>query len=67
MAALRRVPEKRLRVFELAAELLDASGELDADAAAGRAPEIALAAAEAEAYARATGLATAALRRLPPR
>ena len=64
---VRRVPEKRLRVFELAAALLDARGDLDVDAAAARAPEVALAAAEAEAYARATVLAVAALRRLPPR
>ena len=66
-AVVRRVPEKRLRVFELAAALLDARGDLDVDAAAARAPEVALAAAEAEAYARATALAVAALRRLPPR
>ena len=66
-AVVRRVPEKRLRVFELAAALLDARGDLDVDAAAARAPEVALAAAEAEAYARATVLAVAALRRLPPR
>ena len=66
-AVVRRVPEKRLGVFELAEALLDARGELDVDAAAARAPEVALAAAEAEAYARATALAVAALRRLPPR
>lgn len=67
LTILRGVPEKRLRVFELAAELLDARGELDIDAAARRQPEINLAIAEAEAYARATQQATEALRRLPPR
>jgi PRTRC genetic system protein C len=67
VAIIRRVAEKRLRVFELTTSLLDRRGALDVDAAAGRAPELALATAEAEAYARATGLAVAALRRLPPR
>jgi PRTRC genetic system protein C len=64
---LRRVPEKRLGVFELAAELLDADGELDVDAAAAGRPEINLATAEAQAYARATRQASEALRRVPPR
>ena len=67
VAILRRVPEKRLRVFELASELLDSRGQLDVDAAAARAPEVNLAMAEAQAYARATDLAVAALRRLPAR
>jgi PRTRC genetic system protein C len=64
---LRRVPEKRLRVFELAAELLDARGEIDVDEAARREPEINLAVAEAQAYASATAQAVDALRRLPAR
>jgi hypothetical protein len=67
LAILRRVPEQRLRVFELAGDLLTADGELDLAAAAARAPEIALAVAEAEAYARATRRAADALRRLPAR
>ena len=67
VAVLRRVPERRLRVFELAAELLGPDGEVDVDAAAARQPEINLAIAEAEAYARATGQAVEALRALPPR
>ena len=54
----------RLRAGRRAARRV---GRARRDAAAGRAPEITLAVAEAEAYARATGLATAALRRLPPR
>ena len=58
---LRRVPEKRLHVFDLAAELIDAEGELDVDAAGGREPEISLAIAEADAYARATHGAVEAL------
>ena len=64
---LRRVPEKRLRVFELAPELCGPAGELDLDAAGRRGPEIALALAEAQAYARTTSGAVAALRRLPAR
>ena len=67
MQILRRVPEKRLRVFELATGLLDEQGELDPDAAAARRPEVNLAIAEAEAYARATRQAVAALRQLAPR
>ncbi len=67
VAILRRVPETRLRVLELAAELLDDSGELDLDAAATRQPEINLAIAEVEAYTRATRQAVEAIRRLPPR
>jgi PRTRC genetic system protein C len=64
---IRAVPAARLGVFPLAAALLDAGGELDLDAAAARGPEVHLAIAEAEAYARATRHAVAALRRLPPR
>lgn len=67
VAILRRVPEARLRVLELAAELLDQQGELDLDAAAARRPEINLATAEVEAYTRATHQAVEAIRRLPPR
>ena len=61
------VPEKRLRVFELAAELLDARGELDFEATAARQLEVNLAVAEAEGYARATRQSVEALRRLTPR
>jgi PRTRC genetic system protein C len=64
---LRRVPAKELRVFALAAELLDERGELDAEAAAARQPEVNLAVAEAEAYGRFTRQAVEALRRLAPR
>ena len=66
LAALRRVPAKRLAVFDLAAELLDGLGEVDVDAAAARRPELNLAIAEAEAYARSTARAVEALRRLSP-
>ena len=62
-----RVPEKRLRVFELAAQLLTPAGELDSEAAADREPEVNLAIAEARAYGRATEQAVEALRRLAPR
>ena len=67
IAILRGVPAKRLAVFDLAAELLDPSGELDVDAAAARQPDVNLAVAEAEAYARFTAQSVEALRRLPPR
>ncbi len=67
VAILRRIPETRLRVLELAAELLDDGGELDLDAAATRRPEINLAIAEVEAYTRATRQAVEAIRHLPPR
>jgi len=64
---LRRVPEKRLAVLALAAELVGPDGELDVDAAAARQPEVNLALAEAQAYARATHQAVRALRQLRPR
>jgi len=67
IAILRQVPEKRLRIFELAADLIDARGELDVDAAVCRQPEINLAVAEARAYAKATQQATEAIRQLRPR
>ena len=64
---LRRVPAKQLAVFDLAAQLVDADGELDAEAAAAHQPEVNLAIAEAETYARATRSAIEALRRIPQR
>lgn len=66
-ARLRNVPRRDLAVFDLAATLLDADGELDDDAAATRQPEINLAIAEAQAHARATRQACDMLRRLPSR
>ena len=66
-AIIRGVSEKRLRVYELAAELLDRDGQLDVDAAADREPELNLAIAEARSYASATEAAVKALRRLPAR
>ena len=67
VAILRQVPEKHLAVFDLAAELVDAEGELNAEEAVGRQPEVNLAIAEAESYARATRPAVEALRRIPHR
>jgi PRTRC genetic system protein C len=67
VAILCQVPEKRLRIFELAEELLDDRGELDLEAAVARQPEVNLAAAEAEGYARSTRQAMDALRCLPAR
>lgn len=66
-AILRQVPEKRLAVFDLANELLDTDGEINAEAAAAHQPEINLAIAEAESYARATRSAVEALRRIQVR
>lgn len=67
VAILRRVPEKRLRVFEMAADLVDEHGEIDVDAVALRQPEVNLALAEVEGYVRATHQATEALTKLPAR
>jgi PRTRC genetic system protein C len=64
---IRRVPEKRLAVMELACELFGDDGEVDVDVAAARQPEINLAIAEVEGYARATRQAVEALRHLPAR
>ena len=64
VTVLRRVPATHLRVFELAADLLDADGALDLDAAGERQPDINLALAEADAYAKATRQAVQALQRL---
>jgi hypothetical protein len=64
---LRQVPEKRLAVFDLAPQLGRPDGTLDLDAAGRCQPAIALALAEAQAYARGTRAAVAALRRLPAR
>ena len=54
-----------LRVFDLAVEVLQPDGTFDVDAAARRQPDLALAEAEADAYARATQSAAHSLRRLP--
>jgi PRTRC genetic system protein C len=67
VAILRQVSEKHLAVFDLAAELVDADGDLDAQEAGARQAEINLAIAEAESYARATRPAVEALRRIPSR
>jgi PRTRC genetic system protein C len=65
-AILSRVPARELRVFELAAELVASDGTLDVDAAAQRQPELGLAEAEVESYARATQRLVTRLRRLVP-
>jgi PRTRC genetic system protein C len=64
---LRDLPSCNLRVFELAEEVLQPDGTFDVEAAARRQPELALAEAEANAYARATQSAVNSLRRLPAR
>ncbi len=64
---LAALPEQRLRVFELARELMDERGELRLTAAAIEEPEVNLALAEAEANARATKATREALLALPAR
>lgn len=64
---IRAAPEKRLRVWDLAAALTLLDGDIDHVAAAARQPEVELALAECEANARATHAAAEALRRLRPR
>ncbi len=64
---LRRVPEKRLAIFDLARDLVAPDGEVSFDLATARQDELALAVDEAEAYAKASHLALEALRRLPAR
>jgi PRTRC genetic system protein C len=67
VALLRRVPARRLRVFELAAELCGPDGAMDVDRAAERRPEVELAIGEAEAYAGETEQAVRRLRELAAR
>ena len=66
LAALRRVPEVRLRLLDLAAQAFDGEGRLkrQVDTDGG---EFHLARAEAQAYARRTALVREALRQLPAR
>ena len=66
LAALRRVPEARLRLLELAREALDGDGRLkrQVDTDGG---EFHLARAEAQAYAKRTELVREVLRALPAR
>jgi PRTRC genetic system protein C len=66
LAALRRVPEARLRLLDLAAQSFDGEGRLkrQVDTDGG---EFHLARAEAQAYARRTQLVREALRNLPAR
>jgi len=52
--ALRTVPEKHLRIVELAHELATRNGELNVEEAAARADEVEAAVHEAQAYAQAT-------------
>jgi hypothetical protein len=67
IAALATVPEKELKIIQLARELVGENGQLDHEKAAQRAPEVNLAVAEAGAYARTTAQAIQALRDIAPR
>ena len=62
--ALEDVPEKRLKLIDLAWELLDEEGKIDYKKVVDRLPDINLAVAEADAYAGATETAINALRKL---
>lgn len=61
---LRHVPETRLLVFELAAQLLQGNGELDEAQLIARQPEVNLAGAEANRYAAGTRQLLQMLQRL---
>ncbi len=65
--AIRSVPPRRLLVMELAPRLFDERGDLRVEEAADRQPEINLAAAEVQAYARDTAAMAGVLRELPAR
>ena len=67
LAILRRVPAKRLAVFDLARDLITPEGEVSFDLAIAREVELTLALDEAETYSKSTNLAYEALRRLPAR
>ena len=62
---LEKVPEKRLRIVDLAWQVLDSQGQLDFSKVVAKQREVNLALAEAGAYCKATERAVAALRRLP--
>ena len=59
--ALKRVPERRFRIFDLAPELVDEGGKVDIARAMDRQGELNLAIAELESYIRATRDAARAL------
>jgi hypothetical protein len=63
---LKQVPEKRLRLVELAWEVLDSEGNLDPQKTIVMMAEIKTAVSEAEHYAKTTAAMTAALARLAP-
>lgn len=65
--ALETVPEKRLRMVELAWELMGSDGKVDLTKCADRLPDINLAMAEAEVYVKAAQRAVTVLRDLPAR
>ncbi len=64
--ALRKVPEKRLKIIDLANSIPIVHGELDIETLRERQPEINLAIAEAKAYGSHTIQAVDALYRLRP-
>ena len=66
IAALMKVPEKKLLIIELANRVPVVNGHLDFDALAGMQPEINLATAEAKSYGAHTMMAVDSLIRLRP-
>jgi hypothetical protein len=67
LGIMERVPEKELKLIDLARELTGPDGQIDFMKAAERAPEINLARAEAQFYCRATERAVKAIEGLKPR
>jgi len=65
--ALRKVPEKRLLIIDIANEVATENGEIDYDKLIDRQREVNLAVAEAKAYSQATQRAIKALTDLPVR
>ncbi len=67
LRALTTVPEKRLLIIDLATELTNKEGALDYEQVRERLPDINLAVAEAQVYAKATATAINALKQIPAR
>ena len=62
VAIIRSVPEKRLKVFDLLADVMGADGEVNFDAVVARKREVNLVVVEAQAYAASTQRAAEAIR-----
>ena len=67
VASLKKVPEKKLLIIELANRIPMKDGELDYDEVARLQPEVNMAVAEAKMYGTQTLMAVDSLKRLSPR